>query len=445
MELTMKRGRVIVAVSVLVLMAGGLLAAANQPFLLQLLNGSSLLGTFTNYGQLKCSTGMSCSLSGSTFTMTASGGAGTVTSVSGTTNQIDVATGTTTPVISLDAAIQLPGSLTAGTGTSIGVSGSGTNTATALNVLTTLGDILYENSTPANARLAGNTSSTRNFLAQTGNGTISATPAWVTLSASDIPALSTSAVTPPLYAADTGAVNAAVVTLSPAMTAYTTGVIGCFKVTANNTSTTPTVNFNGLGVVTIVMRAGGAIGAGDMTTTAPACVIYDGAHFNLINPQSSTGTGKTVLAGGSPQITGTWGAYNNETTAGLAMAYERGATSQKAETATADASVLTVTPASAAGTYRACVVISVSAATSGVISWTLSWTDSNGNAQSNIAQPLFQFGTAAPNTTFTTSAAGNYSGCSMFDVNNAGAAITVKWVGGGTTTAKMSALIERMQ
>ena len=36
----------------------------------------------------------------------AGGGSGTVTSVSGTTNQIDVATGTTTPVISLDPAFQ---------------------------------------------------------------------------------------------------------------------------------------------------------------------------------------------------------------------------------------------------------------------------------------------------------------------------------------------------
>lgn len=39
------------------------------------------------------------------------GGSGTVTSVSGTTNQIDVATGTTTPVISIDPVLQLPGSL----------------------------------------------------------------------------------------------------------------------------------------------------------------------------------------------------------------------------------------------------------------------------------------------------------------------------------------------
>jgi hypothetical protein len=39
------------------------------------------------------------------------GGSGTVTSVTGTANQIDVATGTTTPVISLDPAITLPGTI----------------------------------------------------------------------------------------------------------------------------------------------------------------------------------------------------------------------------------------------------------------------------------------------------------------------------------------------
>lgn len=41
-------------------------------------------------------------------------GSGTVTSVSGTANQIAVATGTTTPVISLPAAVTLPGTLTLG-------------------------------------------------------------------------------------------------------------------------------------------------------------------------------------------------------------------------------------------------------------------------------------------------------------------------------------------
>lgn len=121
-----------------------------------------------------------------------------------------------------------------------------------------------------------------------------------------------------------------------------------------------------------------------------------------------------------------------------------GVTSQKPETNSADANVLTVTPPAVAGTYRACVSISVSSATAGVISWTLSWTDSNGNAQSNVVQDLFQDGTAAPATAYTTSAAGNYHFCREFDVNNVAANIVVKWVGGGTTAAKVSASIERL-
>jgi hypothetical protein len=61
-------------------------------------------------------------------------------------------------------------------------------TLTALtNPMTTLGDIIYEDATPEPARLAGNTTTTRKFLSQTGNGTISAAPAWNALSTSDLP------------------------------------------------------------------------------------------------------------------------------------------------------------------------------------------------------------------------------------------------------------------
>jgi hypothetical protein len=57
----------------------------------------------------------------------------------------------------------------------------------ANGILTTLGDMLFENSTPALARLAGNTTTTRKFLTQTGNGTVSANPAWGTLATGDLP------------------------------------------------------------------------------------------------------------------------------------------------------------------------------------------------------------------------------------------------------------------
>ncbi len=56
---------------------GGVTAAAQQPFVLQLQNGGSVLATRpAGLLVLNCSTNMTCSFSGSTFTLTASGGGG---------------------------------------------------------------------------------------------------------------------------------------------------------------------------------------------------------------------------------------------------------------------------------------------------------------------------------------------------------------------------------
>lgn len=79
------------------------------------------------------------------------------------------------------------------TGTvAIGNGGTGQITATAaynaLSPMTTLGDIEYESGTNTAARLAGNTTSTKNFLTQTGTGSVSAAPSWGVLAAADIPA-----------------------------------------------------------------------------------------------------------------------------------------------------------------------------------------------------------------------------------------------------------------
>jgi hypothetical protein len=54
--------------------------------------------------------------------------------------------------------------------------------------LTTLGDILYENATPAPARLPGNATAAKRFLTQTGTGSVSAAPAWGAITTGDLPA-----------------------------------------------------------------------------------------------------------------------------------------------------------------------------------------------------------------------------------------------------------------
>lgn len=55
------------------------------------------------------------------------------------------------------------------------------------NPMTTLGDMMFEDVTPTAARLAGNTTTTKKFMTQTGTGTVSAPPAWGVLTASDLP------------------------------------------------------------------------------------------------------------------------------------------------------------------------------------------------------------------------------------------------------------------
>lgn len=51
----------------------------------------------------------------------------------------------------------------------------------------TLGDLLYADGDNSYARLSGNTAASKKFLAQTGNGTISAAPSWQPLASGDLP------------------------------------------------------------------------------------------------------------------------------------------------------------------------------------------------------------------------------------------------------------------
>jgi hypothetical protein len=76
------------------------------------------------------------------------------------------------------------------------VSGSlpATNGGTGLNSYVT-GDIIYSPSTNTLTKLAGNTSTTKQFLNQTGTGSASAAPVWGTIAATDVSGLAASATT----------------------------------------------------------------------------------------------------------------------------------------------------------------------------------------------------------------------------------------------------------
>lgn len=52
-----------------------------------------------------------------------------------------------------------------------------------------LGDVIAGNSTPKWSRVAGNTSATKKYLQQTGNGSVSALPVWAIIAAADLPVM----------------------------------------------------------------------------------------------------------------------------------------------------------------------------------------------------------------------------------------------------------------
>jgi len=54
------------------------------------------------------------------------------------------------------------------------------------NPMTTLGDILYEDATPAPQRLAGNTTTAPKYIRQVGTGSVSAAPSWENVNGSEI-------------------------------------------------------------------------------------------------------------------------------------------------------------------------------------------------------------------------------------------------------------------
>lgn len=79
----------------------------------------------------------------------------------------------------------------------------------AISPMTTLGDIIYGASSGSGTRLGGNTTSTKNFLTQTGDGVNSAVPAWGTIAVGDVPSLPASKITSGTLAVAQGGTNLA--------------------------------------------------------------------------------------------------------------------------------------------------------------------------------------------------------------------------------------------
>lgn len=85
------------------------------------------------------------------------------------------------------------------------------------------------------------------------------------------------------YAADNAVNDSYTITLSPAPTAYVTGMYVCFKATNANT-TGCSLNVNGLGAKTMVKRVSTTMATGDILAGMLCMCVYDGTNFVLMNP-----------------------------------------------------------------------------------------------------------------------------------------------------------------
>lgn len=77
--------------------------------------------------------------------------------------------------------------------------------------------------------------------------------------------------------------------ITPSPGAYAAGQTFRFVAAGANTTTTPTLNINGLGAKSITKNGTTALSAGDIATGAIVQVIYDGTQFQLLSPAGSIG------------------------------------------------------------------------------------------------------------------------------------------------------------
>jgi len=194
----------------------------------------------------------------------------------------------------------------ADTGAACGAGGGG-----FANPMTTLGDIIFENSTPAPTRLAGSTSATMAALTQTGNGTVSASPAWslfVGGGANPVAATITSPSngqttcfdsSPKLVNCWDGA-PAVVKTATYTAVQSDVGTIFAFNITTAATFTAaPTANSWFAGVwnepgstanVTIAVQSGTITGTTTLTPGQFATLVNDGTNwYSIVSSGGSSG------------------------------------------------------------------------------------------------------------------------------------------------------------
>jgi hypothetical protein len=264
--------------------------------------------------------------------------------LSGTANRISITDGDGVggnPTIDIHSSyagqpsITTLGTIGTGTwnGTKISEAFGGTNQTTY-----TIGDMLYSSAANSLSKLAGNTTATKKFLTQTGNGVNSAAPIWSTLSSGDIPDLSGSYLVKSnnlsdISSAATSRTNLGATTVgSNIFTLTNPSATGYLRTNADNTVThrsyanvkidlgldnventalstwAGSTNITTLGTITTGTWSGGSIpiskgGTGQTTANAALNALLPSQTGNSGNFLTTDGTNTSWAAGTGDNIT----------------------------------------------------------------------------------------------------------------------------------------------